>query len=223
MAANFTKLKKKLVPPPDGQDVARLRTAVVSAMAADGTVDITLNGATIPDVPVLGGAVFVVGQSVQLLSYRGSMLVLGGSGLPAAQPQAASGTTAQGTTTSTSFTNTLTSTGIHGVVFIAPPSGTVTVIGRSSTFNTTSGAYTLLDFQINTGAVVGSGTIFRGSQEALAGVHQSTIASGEGTIVTTDIVTGLTPGAVYNACLTYHASPNGTASFNRRHIMVLPR
>jgi hypothetical protein len=220
---NLSKIKKKLNPEPDGQGLLRLQSATVSAMAADGTVDITLNGATVTDVPVLGSARFVNGQAVQVLSYRGSLLVLGGSGKPLAVPVSAGGSTTSGETTSTSFTNTLTTTGIHGVVFVAPSSGRVFVVGRAAGYNTGAAGYSIMDFQINTGSTIGSGTIVRGSDEAKASVFQSDSASQQGEHSTSDLVSGLTPGTVYNACLTYHRSGGTAAGYNRRHIAVLPQ
>ena len=77
MPIDYTKIKKKLIPTPDGQDVLRLRTGTVSALNANGTVSVTLNGATVTNVPVLSGALVLVGAVVQMLSYRGSLLVIG--------------------------------------------------------------------------------------------------------------------------------------------------
>jgi hypothetical protein len=74
---DYTKIKKKLVPQPDGQDVLRLRAGVISSINTNGTVSVTLNGATVTNVPALSGALFLVGAVVQLLSYRGSLLVIG--------------------------------------------------------------------------------------------------------------------------------------------------
>lgn len=221
-SSNLTKLRKKLIPPPDGQDVAKLRAAVVAAYdTADGTVDLTLNGATIPNVPVLSGAAFAVGTTVQVLSYRGSLLVIGASGV-GAQPVEATGSTTNGSTTSTSYTNTLTTTGIHGVAFIAPPSGKVQIIGRAAAGNTTVGQYAQLDWEVRNGSTIGSGTLFRTANNNTAAVHLSSTASGQGSLNISGLLTGLTPGANYNACLTYAASAN-TANFNRRQIAVYPK
>lgn len=77
--ANLTKLRKKLIPPPDGQDVLRLRAGVVSAVNSDGTCDVVLAGATVPGVPRLQEASVAVSAVVQLLSYRGSLLIIGRS------------------------------------------------------------------------------------------------------------------------------------------------
>lgn len=74
---NLTKLKKKLIPEPDGEDVLRLRSGVVSAINSDGTCDVVISGVTVPKVPRLQGAIFAVGSKVQMITYRGSMLALG--------------------------------------------------------------------------------------------------------------------------------------------------
>lgn len=74
---DLSQIKKKLNPEPDGQDVLRLRTAVVSAVNTNGTVDITLSGVLLTNVPRLANTSMVVGQSVQVTTYRGSFLVLG--------------------------------------------------------------------------------------------------------------------------------------------------
>jgi hypothetical protein len=222
-SSNLTKLRKKLIPPPDGQDVAKLRTAVVSAYdTADGTVDITLNGATIPNVPVLSRAAFAVGTTVQVLSYRGSLLVIGASG-NGAQPVEATGSTSNGTTTSTSYTNSLTTTGTHGVAFIAPPSGKIQILGRASAGSSTVGQYAQLDYEVRTGSTIGSGTLVRTTNNNTASVFLSSTSGGQGPLNISGLLTGLTPGAVYNACLTYASSSgSSTASFNRRQIAVYP-
>lgn len=223
MPIDLTKIKNKINPPPDGQDVARLKTAVVAAYdSADGTVDITLNGTTITNVPVLSGAAFAVGSNVQVLSYRGSLLIIGASGV-GAQAVEATGSTSNGTTTSTSYTNTLTTTGIHGVAFVAPPSGKVQFIGRSSGGSSTVGQYAQLDYEVKTGSTVGSGSVIRATSNNTASVFLSSTSGGQGPLNVSGIISGLTPGAVYNVALTY-ASSNGasTASFNRRYAAVYP-
>jgi hypothetical protein len=220
---DYTTLIKKLVPDEDGQDVLRLRVGVVSAIATDGTVDLTLNGVTVPDVPVLGGAYFAVASTVQVLSYRGSLLIIGAAGPAAARPVATSGSITEGTTASSVWVNSLTTTGIHGAAFIAPPSGTVLVEGRATVRNSTVAAYSILDFEVKTGAVVGSGSTSRAPDDATAGVHQSAVANNQSSVLTGDLVTGLTPGSAYNAALTYHTGSGGTSGYTRRHITVIPQ
>jgi hypothetical protein len=228
--ANLTKLRKKLIPPPDGQDVAKLRAATVTAVASDGTLTITLNGASIAGVPVLAGSGdFLVGRSVQVLSYRGSLLVIGTSNAKKANSAITTGTASgSGTTGSTGFTNNLGGSppysGIHGVTFVAPPSGVVAVWAKVTAGNATAGQYTVIDFEIKTGSTIGSGTTVRSPNEGTAGVHQSATANSQGTLVSFDTVTNLTPGTVYNAAIVYHTTGSSTtSSINRRNIMVLPQ
>lgn len=223
MPIDLSKIKNKLNPPPDGQDVLRLKTAVVTAYSTStGSVTISLNGTDIPGVPTLSGAAFPVGSTVQVLSYRGSLLVIGSSGV-GAQPVEATGGTVNGTTTSTSYTNSLTTTGVHGVAFIAPASGKVQVLGRSSGGSTTVGQYSQLDWEVRTGSTVGSGSVVRATSNDTASVFLSSTSGGQGPLNVSGLVTGLTPGAVYNAALTYASSNiSNTASFNRRYVAVYP-
>lgn len=224
MTVDYTKLLKKLVPESDGQAVLRLLVGVVSAIdSGDGTVDVTLNGVTVPDVPVLGGAYFAVASTVQILSYRGSLLIIGSSASAAARPASLAGSITEGTTASSTYTNTLTTTGIHGVAFVAPPSGTVLVEGRATVRNTGVASYSIVDFEVKTGGTIGSGSTVRGPDDGTAGVHQSATAQNQSSVLTGDLVTGLTPGGVYNAALTYHTGSGGTSGVTRRHITVIPQ
>lgn len=77
MPIDLSKIKTKLNPPMDGQDVLRLKTGVVTAISSNGSITVTLNGTSVSDVPVLSGALLLVGSVVNLLSYRGSLLALG--------------------------------------------------------------------------------------------------------------------------------------------------
>jgi hypothetical protein len=217
---DLTKILDKLVPEPDGEDVLRLRVGIVEAVT-DGRVDVDLSGTVIEGVPVLGGATLAVGQPVQMLSYRGALLALGSSGASLFTPvSATTGDTANGTTTSGSFVTSLTTSGAHGVAFIAPPSGTVAVHVRSAAQSDTAGSYSLLDFQVRTGDIVNSGTVVRAASENTAGIIRSSTAALQATIVSGDIVSGLTPGADYNVTLAYHVGSGGTSTYNRRHVMV---
>jgi hypothetical protein len=228
-SSNLTKLRKKLIPPPDGQDVAKLRTATVTSVGSDGTLTINLNGADVPGVPVLSGSGdFLTGRTVQVISYRGSLLVIGTSAAKKANSAITTGTAAgSGTTASAGFTNTLGGSapynGIHGVVFVAPPSGVVAVIAKVTGGSGSVAQYTVIDFEIKTGSTIGSGSTVRAPNEGTAGVHQSAVASSQGTLVSMDTVTNLTPGATYNAAIVYHGTGGATSSINRRNIMVLPQ
>lgn len=74
---NYSQLKEKLNPDRDGQDVLQLRVGVVTAINSDGTADVTVNGVTVPKVTRLAEASVTVGVVVQMLSYRGSLMIIG--------------------------------------------------------------------------------------------------------------------------------------------------
>jgi hypothetical protein len=76
---DYTRLRKKLVPEPDGEPATHLRTATVDAVNSDGTVDLLMNsGVVVPDIPKLESANVFSGMNVQVISLRGSLLVIGG-------------------------------------------------------------------------------------------------------------------------------------------------
>jgi len=226
MTVNLTKLKRKINPDPDGQGIPRLKTGVVSAIASDGTVDITMNGATVADVPVLGSAVLAVGTVVQVLSYRGSMLILGGSNRSVSVPVSVPGSSADsGTTTSDTYVTSLTGATLAtaGAAFIAPPSGTVYVMCKAAAQNDTVNDFALVDFQVRQGSTINAGTVVRATNDNTAGIVKAGVANQQATIVSADVVTGLTPGAAYNVTMAFRRAVGGTASYNRRHALVLPQ
>lgn len=136
-------------------------------------------------------------------------------------PQAGNAT--NGTTTSTAFTNTLTTTGIFGAVFTAPPSGSVLIIARAVASNNTVSQFALLDFYVQQNNVIGSGGLLRPATDGTAGVVQSAVAGNQGQVVCWDVVTGLDPGAILNVSLGYKTGAGGgTATYNRRHVTVIP-
>lgn len=103
---NLTKLRKKLVPTPDGQDELKLRTAIVTAVNSDGTLDITLAGVTVAGVPRLMEASVAVGTVVQVLAYRGSLLVIGRSATSGQTASLGLWARAQSTSSLTGITST---------------------------------------------------------------------------------------------------------------------
>jgi hypothetical protein len=225
MPIDLTQIKKKILPPQDGQDELKLRVGTVAAIDSAGLVTLTLNGVAVPGVPSLSGAAFAVGTVVQVLSYRGSLLIIGAGNSASAQPVEATGSTANGTTNSASFVNTLASTGTHGVVFIAPPSGKIQVLARCVAGSPNAGSYSYMDYEIRQGSSIASGTLIRSSNSNTAAVHQSPTANAQSTLHASYLFSGLTPGAVYNAYLTYlstHTTAPGS-SFNRRQIAVYPQ
>jgi hypothetical protein len=111
MAIDYTKLIEKLDPEKDGQDVTTLRTGIVDEVNVDGTLDIILSGIVVPNVPRLGSVGAVVGDAVQVQTYRGSMLVIGNIAsvtaphLPSSNSMRTAGPGANDDTASTSFVN----------------------------------------------------------------------------------------------------------------------
>lgn len=138
------------------------------------------------------------------------------------QPTASSEDAAvtDGTTTSTSFTNSLTTTLIRGCTFVAPSSGVVYVIGLSSARNGNAGAFVLMDFEVRQGITIGSGTLQRGAQEQTTGGNMSDSAGQQVNAICKGRVAGLTPGNSYNAALMFRVTA-GTGTVNRRSIEVV--
>lgn len=122
------------------------------------------------------------------------------------------------TTTTTSYTSTLSPANICGVAFTAPASGKVLIGWRLAMAN--SGAnFTACSPAISTGNVVGAGTPFLAGDDGRTISTDSTTFEGQGAPL---LVTGLTPGTVYNAFLT-HRVAGGTGTFLRREINVIPQ
>lgn len=120
---DYTRLRKKLIPEPDGEPNLILRTATVDAVNANGTVDLTMSsGVLIPGVPRLAGAYAPVDAVVQVLSLRGSLLVLGavngGPALGGLQAIKTGSVTTGPSPASTSFSTAV----LFGVTFPAIPS-----------------------------------------------------------------------------------------------------
>lgn len=74
---DMTSFLDKLVPEDDGPSPLTRRKMTVSALNADGTVDLVSGGVTIPGVAKLISASVWVGAQVQVVSHLGSLLVLG--------------------------------------------------------------------------------------------------------------------------------------------------
>lgn len=121
------------------------------------------------------------------------------------------------TTTSTSYTTTLSPAGLCGVAFTGPPSGKVLISWATSLSNNTSPNIAQCSPGIRVGSTVGSGTVF---QAAGGFVHLTSTANVR--IGASTIVSGLTPGTVYNVALEHRAIAAGTASFDGREVLVVP-
>lgn len=121
------------------------------------------------------------------------------------------------TTSSTSFTSTLSPANICGTAFVAPTSGTVLIALRTQMQNSGNN-YTGASFEIREGSTVGSGTVLLAADDARAMSTTSTFGEGQGI---TDYVSGLTPGATYNASI-LHRVTVGSMTTLRRSISVIP-
>lgn len=182
--------------------------ALVSAddidLTAGGSGDITL---TAPDLVVLIGTTAVV--------LRGPLLWQSANGATATTVSAVDDTAR--TTTSTSYTSVLSPAGICGTAFVAPASGKVLVhIGVDSDNN--GAGFSASTFQIRTGTVVGSGTIFTAAADNRSVFETGTDGQNWGK---TFLVTGLTAGADYNAEF-LHRVNTGTGTYARRNLIVQP-
>lgn len=121
------------------------------------------------------------------------------------------------TTTATSYTTTLSPAQIWGVSFIAPPSGKVMIHWTTALSNSVGGNLAQCSPSVRTGAVVGSGSLYSPSGDTYLS-SGANIRPG-----TSALVTGLTPGAVYNAALEHRVTATGTGSFSDREIIVVPQ
>lgn len=84
---DLTRLEQRLFPAQDGEAAVRHRSGIVNTVNMDGTVDLALGSTVVPSASVLAGAVVENGDVVQVLAWRGDLLVLGRWGLisPASQ------------------------------------------------------------------------------------------------------------------------------------------
>lgn len=123
-----------------------------------------------------------------------------------------------GTTTSTSFTETLTNGTACGVVFVAPTSGSVMVVNSAQMDNDSSGGFTFLGFIVRTGSTIGSGSTVLDADFA-----RSLMVVGTADIQASRsvVVTGLTPGATYNVRQAFRVSA-GTGTYLRKDLTVFP-
>lgn len=131
---------------------------------------------------------------------------------------------AVGTTTSDTHGNTLTGLAVMGVSFVAPPSGRVSVSIKSEAGCAVLNNYAGISFEIRSGGTVGSGSVFQSANTDTEAISRSTgVANSDQVVAMMDLVSGLTPGTTYNACITYRSLTLGNQSrFSRRVIVVRP-
>jgi hypothetical protein len=121
------------------------------------------------------------------------------------------------TTGSTTFTTTLSPANICGLSFTAPASGKVMVNWRCTLANTGNN-YTACAPEVRLGASIGAGTVFLAVNDDRTVSTDSTTFEGQGA---STLVTGLSPGTVYNVALN-HRVVGGTGTFLRREVAVVP-
>lgn len=117
---DLTTLLDKLNPDPGGESTVRIRVGTVTTVNANGTLDITMSsGVLVPGVPKLATAYAPAGAIVQMISQRGSLLVIGAVGSSGANgPMTKTGKVTGGPSASTSWVPTAFS---FGVTFPAVP------------------------------------------------------------------------------------------------------
>jgi len=121
--------------------------------------------------------------------------------------------------TSTSYTTTATS-GTYAevaVVFTAPTSGRVKTSVAARLINSSTGG-TLVTAEVRTGSTIGSGTVVDSALDAAGCSHYGATFARAGI---NRMLSGLTPGASYNARLLHRVTAN-TGTFSMRELIVEP-
>ena len=149
---DYTKLLEKISPKPDGEDKLRLRTGTVTTVNADGTLDITMSdGVLLPGVNKLATAYAPAGAVVQIVVFRGAMLVIGAVGSGGALgAMTKTGTVTTGPSAVTFFTQVVN----FGVTFPAVPNVHINMNSSAGptanwhyrAYNITTTSYTLYSF-----------------------------------------------------------------------------
>lgn len=115
--------------------------------------------------------------------------------------------------------NSLTTTGIMGVAFVGPRSGSVDVDWMTHGRDSAAGGICVTSIEVRAGSTVGSGSLVFASDENTAAVSSSDPAAQIMQLTGFQTVTGLTEGTAYNAAIVYRVS-GGTGNFARRQIRV---
>jgi hypothetical protein len=124
-----------------------------------------------------------------------------------------------GTTTSTTFTETLTGGTACATTFVAPQSGKVIVHNSAFIDNNATGR-SYCSWIIRNGGTIGSGTTFLDGDEAksIACLGTDDVEAGRATLVT-----GLTAGATYNIRQRFKVSAGTTGTFQYKELIVEPK
>ncbi len=123
-----------------------------------------------------------------------------------------------GTTTSSTYVESLTGGTPCSFAFVAPPSGKVLVLNSGFVDNSSTGR-SHQSWIIRTGSTIGSGTTFlnAGDEKSLANLGPDDV-----TATRTTLVTGLTPGASYNIRQQFKTSSGTTGNFQWKELVVMP-
>jgi hypothetical protein len=125
-----------------------------------------------------------------------------------------------GNTGSTGYIVALTTAGTCGVAFVAPPSGKVTVLFGTASYNGNANVDNKTAIRVGTSSTVGGGT------EVYAATDNDMILTNVGANIATRQsgfaeISGLTAGNTYNACMAHRVSA-GTGHWLFRSIKVIP-
>lgn len=120
-----------------------------------------------------------------------------------------------GTTTSGAYTSTLTGGTTCQVVFTAPASGMV-LISNSCDLKNSGAAVSLCSIQVRAGGTPGAGTIFLAASD-----NEALFANAEVSATRTKLLTGLTPGSIYNVEQLFVVG-GGTGTFALKQLSVVP-
>lgn len=106
------------------------------------------------------------------------------------------------------------------VTFVAPTTGRVLIHIAARMTNTVAGNASVISAEVRTGSTVGGGTVVEAADDGRAARQSGTPFNRVGI---THLLTGLTPGASYNARILHKNSASGNvASFAQRELIVQP-
>ncbi|MGW1034999.1 hypothetical protein ACWD4Z_22785 [Streptomyces antibioticus] len=145
--------------------------------------------------------------------------LLAGSPITALDTPPPAGGASGGTVTTTSTTFTTSGADV-AAVFTAPTSGRVIIQTGARMVNSSATSGTLISPETRTGSSIGSGTIIEAASDANGASHYGNTFARS---TAAHLLTGLTPGAVYNTRLLMRSSNAAdTASFANRELIVAP-
>lgn len=132
----------------------------------------------------------------------------------------------ENTTDETNFNSTAFTLGATtvGLTFIAPTSGGVIVLWNArANLNSATGVRVVVSAEVRSGSTIGSGTVMAAAGDDQA-VELGQAANTRVGAASHRVVTGLTPGAVYNVALWHHnaTSVASAGSIFYRSVTTMP-